>query len=367
MPARERFVCGVIRRWPWRGLAPSAEDVARQLSSLGILAVHMRPILSEQCFIGEMQFVVPVRHSKQLELLKGWSPQLKILKKVQPPVQACSKCWQRGHSRNSCLCSEQCCKHCGKAHSLPEDGSACPTLQQMRHQWPACLLCEKRGHCVTACPQFRPQLVPMELKPRKPDFGRKETDFPAATATTVSPTSNRHDAAKPPSSDKKAATKDSVGAPSHEENSAPKGGRRKQKAPVAASSAAVSYAAVVAGTQSQSHMPHSSASHTNSVASSSSSPAPLSFSSSEVVSLLQEMRNEILRLKEHVSKLSVRVCDLGKSAEDDDLLDDADVDMDDIFYEDIENSVQNTTGDLSRGPVHPSRSENAVSVSVAQH
>jgi hypothetical protein len=75
----------------------------------------------------------------------------------------------------------------------------------------------------------------------------------------------------------------------------------------------------------------------------------------------------VVRLKEHVSKLSVRVCDLGKSAEDDDLLDDADVDMDDIFYEDIENSVQNTTGDLSRGPVHPSRSENAVSVSVAQH
>jgi hypothetical protein len=367
MPARDRFVCGVIRRWPWRGLAPSVEDVDRQLSSLGITAVRMKPILSEQCFIGEMQFAVPVRYSKQLELLKGWSPQLRILKKVQPPVQACSKCWQRGHSRNSCLCSEQCCKHCGKAHSLPLDGSICPTLQHMRHQWPACLLCEKRGHCVTACPQFRPQLVPMELRPRKPDFGRKEADFPAAVATSATPTRDRHnDAAKPPPPSKKATTK----------NSTSKGGCQKQTAPVADSPAAVSYAAVAAGAQGHSQTSHSSTLHTNNsqqtaaaatAASSGPSPVLLSFSSSEVVSLLQEMRNEILRLKEHVSKLSVRVCDLGRSAEDDDLDEDADVDMDDIFYEDIENSMQNTTGDQSRGPVQPSRSENAVPISVAQH
>ena len=157
---RERYICGVLRRFPTGLGLPSSQELANLCTAV--------------VFEGDVKFAVPARHAAQLALLKGKYPSLRVLKKVSPLEQMCSQCFKKGHSRRQCTLAKQLCKH----HVCTE----CPSLTGMREQWLPCVLCDKRGHCVTSCPQFQPQLIPVELKPKKSEFALQPQEFPAPQA-----------------------------------------------------------------------------------------------------------------------------------------------------------------------------------------
>jgi hypothetical protein len=165
----ERFVCGVIRKWPSR-FTPSEEELCALRVKVGAKDLLLVPVMRELSFQQEVQFAVPVRSASQLELLRGEMPTLRILKKVKPTNQVCSKCWKEGHSSSRCSEASPLCKHCA---APGHKGDACEAPRA------PCLLCKKPGHCVTSCSLFRAQLVPMEVGVRKAEFVEAAADFPA--------------------------------------------------------------------------------------------------------------------------------------------------------------------------------------------
>lgn len=181
---RERYICGVLRRFPTGLGLPSSQELADLCTSVGASAVRLKAVDRELVFEGDVKFAVPARHAAQLALLKGKYPSLRVLKKVSPLEQMCSQCFKKGHSRRQCTEAKQLCKHCKSADHLCTD---CPSLTGAREQWRPCVLCEKRGHCVTSCPQFQPQLIPVELKPKKSEFAMQPQEFPAPQAARPAP------------------------------------------------------------------------------------------------------------------------------------------------------------------------------------
>ena len=173
---RERYMCGMLRRFPTGLGLPSPQELSDLCSGVGAPAVRLKAVDRELVFEGEVKFAVPARCAAQLALLKGKYPALRILKKVSPLEQMCSRCFKKGHSRRQCTEAKQLCKHCKSADHVCTD---CPSLANTREQWLPCVLCDRRGHCVTSCPLFQPQLIPVELKPKQPTFALQPEEFPA--------------------------------------------------------------------------------------------------------------------------------------------------------------------------------------------
>jgi hypothetical protein len=162
-PGRNRFICGRITRWPGL-LPPDAAELARLLDSVQARDVYLSPRLKEMTFIGELSFAVDERHASQLGRLVSAMPSLRFHKLMEPDRQVCSGCWRSGHSRGACQSPSPLCKHCA---SPDHTGAECPILSGAKSQWPACLLCKKNGHCVTACPLFKPRVMQLDVKAQR--------------------------------------------------------------------------------------------------------------------------------------------------------------------------------------------------------
>jgi hypothetical protein len=189
VPGVERFVCGQLRQWPG-SLLPSPEDLNLLLAKLGAPDVRLKALHKEFSFEGNVEFAVPVRCANQLALLLGEMPALRCLKKVRPKAIVCCHCWKEGHSRAHCKSPAKGCRHCGQPVHKAEDGKSirCPLLAGgIRSRWPPCSLCQKSGHCITSCPDFRPALVRMELKGKK--ALPQDSDFPVPPAPSAMPAS----------------------------------------------------------------------------------------------------------------------------------------------------------------------------------
>ena len=183
---RERYICGVLRRFPGRLGAPSATELRDVCVEIGACDLRLQAVVREFAFEGEVKFAVPTRAAHQLALLKGKFPAIQIFKKMAPVQQVCSKCFGKGHTKSQCSAPTQCCKHCKDTSHLSPD---CPKLSLARDQWPPCVLCNQARHCVTSCPEFRPQLVRIELQGKKPSFAPQQADFPPA-ASAAAPQTN---------------------------------------------------------------------------------------------------------------------------------------------------------------------------------
>jgi hypothetical protein len=160
-PWREHFICGIVRGV--RLAFGAAERLQEMLSSSGASHVRLRAVMREHAFSGEVEFAVPVSRASELTWLKSVMGASVIFKKrVRPTAQVCSNCWDKGHSASRCP-NALACKHCKSTEHI---GSACGAVSSAS----PCLLCGDKGHCITSCAQFRPQLVAMEIAASKKNY-----------------------------------------------------------------------------------------------------------------------------------------------------------------------------------------------------